>query len=161
MPDISLTVDYGPAGGRVYQGSGADIGVHKFDEPRQRMLVQMAADIAGIQAGREMKVLFYGIDDGPSGVIPDQILIAFVAMLCSWLRCGNDLIIGCVMGVSRSGYINIATMMLMTGWSYELCLAKIREARPQVNPMPCFVEQLKRLEPILTTGWDNEKTQVA
>jgi hypothetical protein len=161
MPDVTFIIDYGkvllPSYGCVYQGSGPDIGMHQFsDNSRQRMLVQMAADIPGMQLDRLIRVLFYGIDDGPSGVIEDSTLLALVDMLCAWLRSGNDCIFGCFLGRSRSGYINIAVMMAMTGWPYDVCLNTICEKRPQVCLMQCFVDQLKTLEPILTT-WSSRR----
>jgi len=156
MSDVTFIIDYGkvllPTYGCAYQGSGPDIGMHQFsDGSRQRLFVQMAADIPGVQLDRSTRLFFYGIDDGPSGVIPPDTLLALVDMFCAWLKRGNDCVFGCFLGRSRSSYINIAVMMAMTGWSYEICLGRILERRPQAQLMPCFVDQLKSLELILTS----------
>lgn len=152
MTDVTLIIDYGHeftrlrGFGRVYQGSGPDIGMHVYPDERERMLVQMAKDIGGLQCKNLSSILFMGIDDGPTGVLPDQMLTAMTDFFIEWLRHDRDLVIGCIAGVSRSGYINIALMMALTGWSFQRCLLRVRQARPQVNPMQCFVDQLMRFE---------------
>ena len=155
MPDVSFIIDYSVEGlagyGRVYQGAGPDIGLFEFNDVRKRMLVQMAADIGSLQCKDITSLIFMGIDDGPSGVLPDVTLIALVKFIEAWLRDTGDVVLGCVGGISRSSYINIAIMMRITGWPFGICLARIRSNRPQANPMACFIDQLVRLHPALTS----------
>lgn len=151
MTDCTFIIDYAKVlhrknVGAVWQGGGGDVAMHEFnDVPRERMLVQMASDIPGLQTPKNMRVLFYGIEDGPYGVIPTEQLAALVNFLCGWLRSDKDLIIGCFMGRSRSTYINAAVMMAMTGWELDACLNYIA-VRRQINPMQCFISQLRSIE---------------
>ena len=153
MSDVSFIIDYAEQGfenyGRVYQGGGPDIAMG-FDNSRNRMLIQMARDIGGLQTKRDQAVVFMGIDDGPSGVLPDTILVSMAGFFRTWLSQGNDCIFGCFWGRSRSTYMNSATMMLITGWNTDKCIGFIGGMRPNIAPMQCFIDQLKRLEPVLT-----------
>lgn len=149
MTDCTLIIDYGGPNsdlGSVWQGGGSDVAMHDFGGfPRERMLVQMASDIPGLQSPKNMRVLFYGIEDGPNGVIPIEQLCSLVDFLCIWLRSDKDLVIGCFLGRSRSTYINAAVMMAMTGWNLNNCLTRIASKR-DINVMPCFLEQLSQIE---------------
>jgi len=140
----TFIIDYSefyPGYGKVYQGGGPDVSM-SFDKI---MVVQMARDIGQLMVKKDQYLVFMGIDDGPSGVLPDEILISMAGLCRSWLSHGNDCVYGCFLGRSRSTYMNTATMMLITGWGVDKCLQKISSMR-EIAIMPCFVEQLKRLE---------------
>src|SRR5262245_48907263 len=116
MPDANLIIDYGKLfqnkWGRVYQGGGVDVGLFEFNEPtRERMLVQMAKDIGSLVCKDMSCVFFYGIDDGPTGVFTDKMLRYLINVWRGWIHGGRDIVFGCVMGVSRSSYVDIALMM--------------------------------------------------
>jgi protein-tyrosine phosphatase len=59
----------------------------------------------------------------------------------------EKVLIHCVAGVSRSGAIAVAYLVLTQNLTVEQALYKIRQWRPKINPNPSFMNQLKQLEP--------------
>ena len=54
-----------------------------------------------------------------------------------------NILIHCVLGMSRSASLVIYYLMKEKGWDYDTCINKILEKRPFVNPNAGFIQQLK------------------
>src|ERR1019366_8844186 len=108
--DVNLIGDV--ARGRVYQGAAPDEGIATFQTAgRMLMLVEMAAEVDAlkwVRQGNLRSVLYFGIDDAPSGCLDDPTLEALALSCRAWLRRGGDIIFGCAAGVSRSSYADCA-----------------------------------------------------
>ena len=55
----------------------------------------------------------------------------------------GNILIHCVLGMSRSASLVAFYLMKEKGWDYDTCYKYMKERRPIVDPNPGFVEQLK------------------
>ena len=145
--DYNLILNIGNS--RVYQGAAPDDQITSLDNPNELMLVEMASGIDAlhwVRQGDLCSVIYFGIDDVPTGCLTDGVLLSLAASCSAWIDSGNDVLFGCGAGISRSSYGDCATLMHTLGCSFDDALTLIRKSRPQANPNSGFVDQLKRLE---------------
>ena len=69
----------------------------------------------------------------------------------SELQKGTNVFVHCFAGVSRSSSIVIAYIMYKYKLTLEEAFQYVKSKRPIVQPNPGFMQQLKRLEPLLLT----------
>eukprot|EP01017_Pseudomicrothorax_dubius_P042430 TRINITY_DN6924_c0_g1_i4.p1 TRINITY_DN6924_c0_g1~~TRINITY_DN6924_c0_g1_i4.p1 ORF type:complete len:203 (-),score=16.70 TRINITY_DN6924_c0_g1_i4:197-805(-) len=69
---------------------------------------------------------------------------------------GNNVLVHCFAGISRSATIIIAYLMSKYKWSYESTAKFVRDRRPQINPNSGFVDQLRLLDRIMCAGMQEE-----
>ena len=55
----------------------------------------------------------------------------------------NNILIHCVLGMSRSASLVAFYLMKEKGWDYDTCYAYMKERRPIVDPIPSFADQLR------------------
>jgi predicted protein tyrosine phosphatase len=75
-------------------------------------------------------------------------------------------LVHCAQGVSRSAAVLIGWLMAREGLSYEVALAQMQAVRPQVQPNPGFVMQLREFErlgaqPGSWRGWSQAAADAA
>jgi len=66
-------------------------------------------------------------------------------------RAAGAVLVHCYAGVSRSAALVAAHLMTRLGLSLTEAMARVRAARPEADPNPGFVAQLRRLEGRLRT----------
>ena len=59
------------------------------------------------------------------------------------IKHGNNILVHCLAGISRSVSIIIAYLMIVEKLTYNQALDSIRQIRPEVNPNPGFAYQLR------------------
>jgi predicted protein tyrosine phosphatase len=69
-----------------------------------------------------------------------------VEFVDSQRRAGNTVYIHCFAGISRSGMVVIAYLMLKNHWTVNEALAFVRSKRPIVRPNPAFMKLLCQWE---------------
>lgn len=150
-------MDYSPINhgvstwGLIFHGGHVDGGI--LDLPNPLFIINMELNtpnevfITDHVKGPVQGVHSVYINDSPDACLPDGVLIAQAAANIALLAAGMNLYIHCAAGVSRSTYMDCATLMLGKKISYDAALALIRTTRPQVQPNSGFEAQLRRLEP--------------
>jgi len=67
-------------------------------------------------------------------------------------QAGGTVYIHCRNGVSRSGLVTVAYLMLKNGWTRDQALKFVRGARPEARPNPAFMDRLKQWERVATAA---------
>lgn len=137
----------------LWQGSDPDPEVNQLPHPL--VVVQMNHDsqcwCADSPHPEHPRLLVnYGVTDDEQGVLTDEKLLGLVDEIVGWLRKGHPVLIHCLAGVSRSGYVTTAVVMRLTGWSVDRSLAWIRQRYERSCPNEHFLRHLRALEPRLT-----------
>lgn len=71
---------------------------------------------------------------------------------------GNNVLIHCAQGISRSATVVIGYLMKYNKMSYSDAYQYVKAARSCIDPNPSFIEQLKRYEETLTTRVKNDQS---
>jgi Dual specificity phosphatase, catalytic domain len=136
--------------GNLYQSGAADIGVRSIEKGLWITCMNAGeVDDNWVDHLNVMGVTVVDIDDSPSAVLPDEQVFAQTDMAVAWLSRGLPLLGHCGAGISRASYHNLPIIMHAQKVDFDVALALLRTVRPQANPNSGFVEQLRRLEPVL------------
>ena len=136
--------------GVLWQGSQPDEGILRMRPPL--VVVNMAHDSEGTWPAprrTHLALLKYGVPDAPAGVLPDQCLLGLVDSLIAWLKQGVHVLVHCLAGQSRSGYVVVATLTRLTGWPIEQSLAWVQQRYEPILVREHFWQHLQRLESTL------------
>ena len=95
--------------------------------------------------------LHFMLEDDKLNNLEDNLLLNSVKYMSEIIKGGNDTLIHCSAGLSRSGYFNCALHMALYEMNFEDALSHIRLSRPQTDPNPAFVSHLEKLESQLMT----------
>ncbi len=139
-----------PGWGSLYQGAACDPGIKSLPGPLWIVCMNRGeVDDALVTQNPVYGLTVMAIDDAPTATVPDALVIAGAHADARIMRGGCNLIAHCGAGISRSSYRNLATIMMVRRIGLDAALAFLRQYRPQANPNPGFVAQLRRLEPVL------------
>ena len=136
--------------GELWQGSQPDEGLLQVQPPL--VVVNMAHDSQGVWPApprTHLVLLKYGVPDDPTGVLPDQCLLGLADSLIVWLQRGVNVLVHCLAGQSRSGYVVVALITRLTGWPIEQSLAWVRQRYEHIMVREHFWQHLQRLETTL------------
>ena len=98
-----------------------------------------------LEANGDVHVLRMGWLDGRQEVSVDEPWDGFtrpVAWIHEHRSAGNNLVVNCAQGVSRSATVTVAYLMTINSWSVDEALAFVRTKRSIANPNPHFMAQL-------------------
>eukprot|EP00906_Rhabdomonas_costata_P015158 RCo021788 len=73
------------------------------------------------------------------------------------LASGQQVLINCRMGISRSSSMVIAYLIHRKGYTYDSALSLVRSKRPIANPNPGFEQQLRQARPGTTVGTSTQQ----
>lgn len=85
----------------------------------------------------------HAFDDAHFNMVP--FLAGAVRFIDAGRIAGENVLVHCRAGVSRSATVVIAYIMAYHGWSVDKCLAHVTQNRPRANPNPGFRAQLGSL----------------
>eukprot|EP00906_Rhabdomonas_costata_P015157 RCo021787 len=85
-------------------------------------------------------------------ICPSPEMDAALAWVDSIRAAGQQVLINCRMGISRSSSMVIAYLIQRMGHTYDSALELVRSKRPMVNPNPGFEQQLRQARPGTTVG---------
>jgi protein-tyrosine phosphatase len=94
-------------------------------------------------------------DDPLQNINENGILFHIVKMMDSYLRGGNQVLVNCFAGVSRSTTIVIAYLMYKNKWNVQDTITFVRSKRNIINPNFGFICQLYKLQDMLHTLDEN------
>lgn len=136
-----------PGFGSMWQGGSVDQAIDSLPGPL--LIVAMnegEVDESWINHQNVQAVLAVWIEDSPSAVLPDMVLLMVVDSCGAWLKDGGNIYDHCAAGISRSGYLDVAIHMRLLNLSYDDALAYVRRERPGTSPNSGFENQLRTLE---------------
>ncbi|MBV9596854.1 MAG: dual specificity protein phosphatase family protein [Chloroflexi bacterium] len=144
-----------PGWGSLYQGGVADpAGLRAIQGPPLWLVCMNHGEVddSYIDGHPVLGLTVVAIEDSSDATLPDQLVIAGAYADAFVMRSGCGLVAHCAAGVSRSSYRNLATIMLVEHLDFAAALAFLQHHRPQANPNPGFVDQLRKLEAQLLAG---------
>jgi len=77
---------------------------------------------------------------------PWDTLIEAVQFIENGRKAGGNVVVHCAQGKSRSSTVVIAYLMAKQGWTMDAALRFVQTKRPEAEPNPNFIEQLKEFE---------------
>ena len=89
---------------------------------------------------KELKFLELNLFDYPEQNLFPKFEVAYKFIK---LNSKNNILIHCLLGMSRSASLVIFYLMKEKGWDYDTCYKYAKERRPIVDPNYGFAEQLK------------------
>jgi len=79
-------------------------------------------------------------------IFPGKDINTAIQWLDQIIASGQQVLVNCAAGRSRSVSLVLAYMIVREGFTFEDALAQVRSVRPQSNPNPNFVDQLRNIE---------------
>ena len=113
-----------------------------LEDNRISTILNMASECSYQNPSRNIRVVRIGIDDGCMTSV--GVFEKAADILRDAVNAGDNVLVHCAAGVSRSCTAVISYLMLYKGWGLSECLEEIREHRPCANPHPQLVRSLIR-----------------
>lgn len=114
-----------------------------------------AISVPDYHEGSGLTYLPLQMHDLPSFTITRETFQVACDFIEQALSSGGAVFVHCVAGISRSGALVVAYLMVKRGMSLHEALSRARAARPVVNPNDGFMQQLAELERSLRQQQDD------
>jgi len=134
----------------VEHGHAGDIFIGNFEgacsfELCQKNNISVIMNLSTKTLRKHPNIRYYAF---PIGDLPSEDILSLFKMTCNIIDChlqaGQNVLVNCNMGVSRSTTIVLAYIMKKTKMELPAALALCRSFRACCNPNPGFIKQLER-----------------